>query len=166
MQAFARLGEDVVLKPLFGSEGRGITRLNDPDLALRAFRWLEQAGAVIYMQEFIPHRAGDVRVLVVGERMLAMRRHHPSDWRTNAARGATCEPLELTPPVADLARRASAAVGAPLAGVDLLPGDDGHWYVIEVNAVPGWRALAAALQCDVAALVLRFLETYAQQRRI
>jgi RimK family alpha-L-glutamate ligase len=163
MEAFARLGGDVVLKPLFGSEGRGITRLTDAELALRAFRWLEQSGAAIYLQEFIPHRWGDVRVLVVGERLLAMRRHNPHDWRTNAARGATCEPLELTPPAAHLAATAARAVGAPLAGVDLLPGDDGHWYVIEVNAVPGWRALAATLQLDVASLVLQFIETLAQR---
>jgi ribosomal protein S6--L-glutamate ligase len=58
----------------------------------------------------------------------------------------------------ELAHRAARAIGAPLAGVDLLPLDDAPPYVLEVNAVPGWKALAAALQIDVAAEVLRFVE--------
>jgi ribosomal protein S6--L-glutamate ligase len=66
MQAFAQLGGDVVLKPLFGSEGRGITRLQDEALALRAFRMLEQLGAVLYLQEFIDHPGYDLRLLVIG----------------------------------------------------------------------------------------------------
>jgi ribosomal protein S6--L-glutamate ligase len=71
----------------------------------------------------------------------------------------------LTPELADAARRCAAAIGAPLAGIDLLPALDGRLYAIEVNAVPGWRALASALQIDVAALVLDYLETTLQRRR-
>jgi RimK family alpha-L-glutamate ligase len=164
MAAFAALGSDVVLKPLFGSEGRGIARLNDEALALRAFKLLAELRSVIYLQEFIPHHGHDVRVLVIGHdpkncRTLAMRRRNHNDWRTNVSRGATAEPCELTDELRERALRAGAAVGAPLAGVDLLPGRDGHTYAIEVNAVPGWRALAAALQVDVAAMVLEYLQT-------
>ena len=84
----------------------------------RAFSLLAQLGAVLYLQEFIPHDGYDLRVLVVGQRMWAMRRRNPLDWRTNVSRGATAEPVELTPELADLARRAADAIGAPLAGVD------------------------------------------------
>jgi ribosomal protein S6--L-glutamate ligase len=154
MQAFATLGGDVVLKPLFGSEGRGITRLQDENLALRAFRILEQLGAVLYLQEFIPHEGCDLRLLVVGPKVLGMRRRSPDDWRTNVSRGATAEPLEVTPELAALAHRAAEAVGASLAGVDLLPGRDERLWAIEVNAVPGWKALARATGVDVARLVL------------
>ena len=83
-----------------------------------------------------------------------MRRIHPTDWRTNVSRGATTEPLEVTPQLAEIARRSAAAVGAPLAGVDVLPARDGGLYVLEVNAVPGWRALAPTVGVDVAQLVL------------
>jgi ribosomal protein S6--L-glutamate ligase len=158
MSAFADLGGDVVIKPLFGSEGRGITRLNDEALALRAFKLLTELRAVIYLQEFVPHEGFDYRVLLVGQRALAMRRRNPLDWRTNVARGAQAEPCELTGELRELAIRAAAAVEAPLAGVDLLPGRDGQLYAIEVNAVPGWRALAKALNVDVAAMVLEYLE--------
>jgi RimK family alpha-L-glutamate ligase len=158
MAAFAELGGDIVLKPLFGAEGRGITRLVDEALALRAFKMLEQLGAVLYLQQFIDHEGADLRLFVVGNRVLGMRRRNPLDWRTNISRGASAEPLEVTEELASLARRAAHAVGAQLAGVDLLPGRDGRLYAIEVNAVPGWKALARCLQIDVAKLVLEYLE--------
>ena len=164
LQAFERLGGDVVLKPLFGAEGRGIARLNDEALAQRAFSLLAQLGAVLYVQEFVPHDGYDLRVLVVGERMWAMRRRNPLDWRTNVSRGATAEPAELTPELADLARRAADAIGAPLAGVDLLPGRDGQLYAIEVNAVPGWQALARTLKVDIAGHVLQYVESQVRSR--
>ncbi len=164
MAAFAELGGDVVLKPLFGAEGRGIARLVDEALALRAFKMLEQLGAVLYLQEFIAHEGADLRLLVLGERVLGMRRRNPLDWRTNVSRGASAEPLEVTGELASLAHRAAAAVGAPLAGVDLLPGRNGRLYAIEVNGVPGWKALARTLEIDVAALVLDFVEAEVKKR--
>jgi RimK family alpha-L-glutamate ligase len=166
MAAFESLGGDVVVKPLFGSEGRGIARLQDEALAGRAFRMLAQLGGVMYVQEFIPHDGFDVRVLIIGERMFAIRRRSEHDWRTNVSRGATAEPVELTTELANAARRTADAVGAPLAGVDLLPGRDGELYALEVNAVPGWQALAAALDVDIARVVLEYVERAAKQRVI
>jgi RimK family alpha-L-glutamate ligase len=157
MQAFASLGGDVVLKPLFGAEGRGIARLNDEAMAQRAFSLLVQLGAVLYVQQFIPHDGYDLRVLVVGARMWAMRRRNPLDWRTNVSRGATAEPLELTNELVEMARRGADAVGAPLAGVDLLPGRDGKLYAIEVNAVPGWQAISRVTGVDLAGRVLEYV---------
>lgn len=157
MAAFTALGGDVVLKPLFGAEGRGIARLTDEAMALRACKLLEDLRAVIYLQEFIAHEGGDLRVLLIGERALAMRRRNPLDWRTNVSRGAVGEACELTDEMLDMARRAAAAIGAPLAGVDLLPGRDGKLYAIEVNAVPGWREISRVLKVDVAGMVLEYM---------
>lgn len=154
MQAFAALGGDVVVKPLFGAEGRGLTRLTDEGLAQRAFSLLVPLGAVLYLQEFISHDGYDLRVLVVGRHAWAIRRCNPLDWRTNVSRGATAEPVELTDQMVALARRAATAIGAPVAGVDLLPGPDGRLHVIEVNAVPGWQAVQRTLKVDVARHVL------------
>ena len=154
LDAFHALGGDVVMKPLFGSEGRGIARLQDENIAQRAFSLIAQLGGVIYLQKFIDHEGCDLRLLVIGDRVLGMRRRNPLDWRTNVSRGAKSEPLDVTAELASLAHRAAATVGAPLAGVDLLPGRDGTMYAIEVNAVPGWQALSRATGTDVAALVL------------
>lgn len=157
MVGFAALGGDVVVKPLFGSEGRGITWISDEALALRAFKMLAQFGSVIYLQEFIPHEGFDIRLLVIGQQVFAMRRRNPLDWRTNVSRGATTERLEPDDQLLELAHRSAAAIGAPLAGVDVLPGRDGQLYVLEVNAVPGWKALAQTLDVDVAATVLEYV---------
>ena len=158
MTAFVALGGDVVIKPLFGGEGRGLMRVDDESMALRSFKTLEQLNAVMYVQEFIPHHGYDLRLLVVGRRVFAVRRvSRNGDWRTNISRGASPEPIEMTADLVETAFRAAEAVGAPLAGVDLLPGQDGSVYTIEVNAVPGWRALGAALNTDIASVVLEFI---------
>jgi ribosomal protein S6--L-glutamate ligase len=156
--AFERLGGDVVVKPLFGSEGRGMVRLSDPETAWRTFHVLERTAQVIYQQRFVRHPGWDLRALVIGGRVVAaMRRSSRGDWRTNVAQGGTAERAELTREQSALAVRAAEAVGCPIAGVDLLPGPDGELYVIEVNAVPGWRALAPVSGVDVAAVIVRYL---------
>ena len=157
--AFEELGDDVVLKPLFGSEGRGIARLNDEAVARRTFSLLVPLGAVLYLQEFVPHEGYDIRVLLVGEKSWGMRRTNALDWRTNISRGATAEPLALSLREIELAQKAAAALGAPLSGVDLLPGRDGELYTIEVNAVPGWQALSRVHEVDIAREVLAFVES-------
>lgn len=161
MEAFESLGGDVVLKPIFGGEGRGITRLNDPALAHRAFKLIDALGGVLYLQEFIEHEGFDIRILLIGERVLSMRRRNQLDWRTNISRGATGEAYQPTTGEVEIARRAAESIGAPIAGVDLLPGKDGQLYAIEVNAVPGWQALSRATGIDVAGLVVELLETNA-----
>ena len=138
------LGGDCVSKPLFGSRGRGLRRLAAGDAA-------GDTGGVHYLQEFVAHCGWDARVLVAGERLFAMRRTAVAgEWRTNLAVGGRAEPLTLPGEWATLARRAATAVGASLAGVDLLPARDGRVLVLEVNAVPGWRGLESVVGPAVA----------------
>jgi RimK family alpha-L-glutamate ligase len=158
LEAYQTLGGDVVVKPLFGSEGRGMVRVTDPELAWRTFRTLERTQSVLYLQQFIHHPGWDLRVFVLGGRVLtAMRRHSHGDWRTNVAQGGTGEVVHLGAEEERLALRAASALGAFVAGVDLMPGPEGAWYVLEVNAVPGWRALAPVTGVDVAAATIDFL---------
>jgi ribosomal protein S6--L-glutamate ligase len=158
IDAYHALGGDAVVKPLFGSEGRGMVRVSDPELAWRTFRTLERTQTVLYVQKFVAHPGWDLRVLVLGGRVLAaMRRHARDDWRTNVAQGGRAEAVTPTAEEERLALRAAEAVGADFAGVDLLP-TTGGYVVLEVNAVPGWRALAPACGVDVAAAVVRYLE--------
>ena len=164
MKGFEQLGGRAVIKPLFGGEGRGITAVDDPALALRAFRMLEQLGAVIYLQEFIEHPGYDLRLLTLGDDVFGIRRSNPNDWRTNVSRGARTEPIEITESLRDYAQQASTAIGATFAGVDLLPAIDGRLFALEVNAVPGWRALARTLDVDIADRVLHFLSRQSAER--
>jgi ribosomal protein S6--L-glutamate ligase len=161
LEAFEALGGDVVVKPLFGSEGRGMIRVADPELAWRTFRAIERTAAVLYLQQFVRHPGWDLRVFVIGGKVLtAMRRYARNGWRTNIAQGGRAEAVRPGAVEQDLALRAAAAVGAPLAGVDLLPRSEGGWVVLEVNAVPGWRALAPATGIDVAVAIVRFVNEF------
>ncbi|MGL4552977.1 MAG: ATP-grasp domain-containing protein [Gemmataceae bacterium] len=159
-EAFAALGGDVVVKPLFGSEGRGMLRVHDAELAWRTFRTLERTGAVIYVQELVRHPGWDLRVFVLGGRpVAAMKRHaRGGDWRTNVAQGGTAERVVPGDAEVALALRAAELLGTEAAGVDLLPGPSGGWLVLEVNAVPGWRALAPATGVDIADAIVRRVE--------
>ena len=150
MEVFEQWGEVAVVKPIFGGEGRGIMRLENVDLAVRAFKALTQLQSVIYLQEYIAHPGFDIRVLVMGKKTWAIRRTHPSDWRTNLSRGAIAEAIQPDPEWLRLATQATEVVGATVAGVDLLLDDANQPWVIEVNAVPGWKGLAETLQVDIA----------------
>jgi ribosomal protein S6--L-glutamate ligase len=159
-EAFESLGGDVVVKPLFGSEGRGLVRVSERELARRVFPTLERLGAVLYVQRVVRHPGHDLRAFVLGGRIVgAIRRHAPEgDWRTNVAVGGRPEVCTLDAEGERLAIRAARAVGASMAGIDLVHDlDRGRLVVLEVNAVPGWRALARATGLDIAAAILDHL---------
>lgn len=159
-EAFEKLGGDVVVKPLFGGEGRGILRVDSADLADRVFKTLLSLGQVLYLQEFVAHPGFDIRVFLLGDRVWSIRRRNDSDWRTNVSRGAVAEPIELDGAWLDLARRAAEAVGGWMVGVDLLPDREGKPLLLEVNAVPGWDGLAAAHQINMAEEVIAAIKSH------
>lgn len=156
--AWEELGRDCVAKPIFGSRGRGLTRVTTAAMA----RATAAAGGVAYLQEFLPHAGWDVRVLVARERTFAMRRvAAPGEWRTNVSQGGRPEPFAPPEHWVELAVRAATAVGAEVVGVDLVPAADGRLAVLEVNAVPGWRGLQSVTEADIAAELARCLEELA-----
>jgi RimK family alpha-L-glutamate ligase len=158
LAAFTELGGDVVVKPLFGSMGLGLVRVQDEDLAYRVFKALELERAVYYVQATVPHGGRDLRALVLGGRVLAAMERVSDNWRTNIARGAQARPAALTPEQERACLRAAEAVGAEVAGVDLLPGDDGQDYVLEVNGIPGWQGLQTTTDRDIAEALVTYLE--------
>lgn len=153
MAAF-RAMKDVVVKPLFGSMGLGMTRVTDEDIAWRVFQTVETLRGVFYLQQFVPHGGRDIRVFVVGDQVLGAIERSSTGWRTNFSRGGSVKPFTLPPAWADYAIRAAHAVGAEYAGVDLLPSDNGEIYVLEVNGIPGWEGLQSATGIDVAGAII------------
>jgi RimK family alpha-L-glutamate ligase len=148
VEAFDRLGGDVVVKPLFGAMGTGIVRVEDRDVAHRVFRALELERAVYYLQRTIAP-ARDLRALVVGGAIAGAMERVSDSWRANVAKGARPEAVALGDEQAALAIRAAAAVGADVAGVDLLVGESGEAVVVEVNGIPGWQALQSVVEEDL-----------------
>jgi RimK family alpha-L-glutamate ligase len=139
-------GHALVLKPLFGSQGKGLERVGAVEGARPALPALDgDYGGLAYLQRFVPQCATpgyDYRVLVVGGRALAAMRRVSEHWIHNVARGARCEPAEGTPALARLAERAAGALELDYAGVDLMPAADGAGLVVlEVNGVAAWRGL-------------------------
>ena len=157
LQAWEALGGDCIVKPIFGGEGRGIVRVADSDMAWRVFSTLEQLQSVIYVQEFLESEGYDLRLLVVGEELFCVRRENHGDWRSNVARGGRAIPHSPTFEQISIAFRASKAIGGWMIGVDILPTKDGRNVLLELNAVPGWRATAGALHVDMAQLILHRL---------
>jgi RimK family alpha-L-glutamate ligase len=158
LAAFDALGGDAIVKPLFGSMGFGMARVEDRDVAQRVFRALEIERAVYYLQETVPHDGVDVRALVVGERVVAAIERIGSGWRANLARGAQARPVALDDDRAEMCVRAARVLGADYAGVDLLRSADGRDYVLEVNGIPGWKGVETATGVDVAAALVAHLE--------
>ncbi len=167
MAAVLAMG-DVIVKPIFGSMGHGMVRLSDPDVAFRVVRALEQTRAVFYVQRAVDHDGRDVRVFVVGGRVLGAIQRHASkgEWRTNVSRGGSARPVELSPAWEELALRAAAAIDADYAGVDLLPSRDGTVFVLEVNGIPGWKGLQQATGLDVAGVIVDHLVSRVRAKNI
>jgi RimK family alpha-L-glutamate ligase len=147
---------DAIVKPIFGSLGHGMVRVTSPDVAMRVVEPLQQIGSIFYVQRTVDHGGRDVRVFVVGGRIVgAIERTAPAgEWRTNVSRGGSARSFDIPAQWRDLAVHAAAVVGADYAGVDLLPGRDGRVYVLEVNGIPGWKGLQDATGVDVAGAIV------------
>jgi ribosomal protein S6--L-glutamate ligase len=157
--AALRVMGDAIIKPIFGSLGHGMVRVSDPDVALRVVEPLEQVSSVFYVQRTVDHGGRDIRVFVVGGRVVGAieRTAAAGEWRTNVSRGGSARPFVLPPAWERMALGATAAVGADYAGVDLLPSRDGQVFVLEVNGIPGWKGLRQATGVDVAAAIVEHL---------
>jgi tetrahydromethanopterin:alpha-L-glutamate ligase len=151
----------LVLKPLFGSQGKGLRRLGWVDGAHVALPELATPyGELAYLQRFVaPLRqpGHDWRVLVVGGRAVAAMRRVSTHWVHNVAQGARCVPQSLADDtgqaLAALAQAAARALDLDYAGVDLLPTLDGI-QVIEVNGVAAWQGLQRVTPVDIAGLIV------------
>jgi len=139
-----------VLKPLFGSQGRGLRLIrSEQELPTNA----EVAG-VYYLQRFVGvERDGfrDFRVLVSGGRVIAAMMRHSSHWVTNVKRGGKPVAAVADATMRDLAVAAAGVVGANFAGVDLVCDQDGRLSVLEINSMPAWSGLQRTTSIDIAA---------------
>jgi RimK family alpha-L-glutamate ligase len=154
-------GQALVLKPLFGSQGKGLLRVGCVDGAHVPLPALDGSYAgLAYLQRYLPALAQpghDWRVLVVGGVALSAMRRVSAHWVHNVAQGARCEPQPLTEGVGPLlARQAEAAarvMGLDYAGVDLMPVAEAGRpavQVIEVNGVAAWRGLQRVTSTNIA----------------
>ena len=148
-------GQAVVLKPLFGSQGKGLRRLGWVDGTHVPLPALGRGlGGLAYLQRFVPPLADpghDFRVLVVGGRAVSAMRRVSRHWVHNIAQGARCEPAVLEPALAALAERAAAVLDMDYAGIDILPAAGPQpLLVLEVNGVAAWHGLQKVTPFNIA----------------
>ena len=157
LRACEAVGYPAVLKPVTGSWGRLLAKVNGPEQARAVLAQKQELGsfhhAIFYVQEYVPKPDRDIRAYVVGDRVLAASYRMAQHWVTNAARGAVSVPCPVTPAIEALALRACAAVGACLAGVDLIETVDGL-KIIEVNTGGEFRGLLTTTEIDIAAEIV------------
>lgn len=148
MKAFNELGGDVVVKPLFGSLGMGITRVSSEDIAYRVFRALEMTKSVYYLQEFIPHDGRDIRVFTIGDHVIASMQRVSDDWKTNISSGGKAKAYTPSDEAVEMSLKASEKLGLMYTGVDIIETEDKS-YVIELNSTPGWEGLQSVTEFDI-----------------
>ena len=145
-------GRALVLKPLFGSQGKGLMRVGLVEGQHVALPELAAYGRLAYLQRFVAPLAEpgfDWRVLVVGGRALTAMRRISTHWVHNVAQGATCEPAVLSDDIAEPAERAASALQLDYAGIDLIPTLEGP-QVLEVNGVAAWHGLQRVTRLNIA----------------
>ena len=156
-------GHALVLKPLFGSQGKGLQLVGHVDGVHHPLPDIDTAyGSLAYLQRFVPPLGSpgfDWRVLVVGGRAVTAMRRVSLHWVHNVAQGARCEPAELTQALAGLAEAAARALGMDYAGVDLIPaaavGAAAQGIqVIEVNGVAAWQGLQRVTGFNIARAIV------------
>jgi tetrahydromethanopterin:alpha-L-glutamate ligase len=158
-------GREVVMKPLFGSQGSGLRRLT----AGMDIPGMEQYRHVCYLQGYVESGDGhwhDHRVFVIAGKTAAAMVRRGASWINNVAKGGRCEALEPAPEVAGMAEAATRAVRADYAGVDIVRGEDGRLWVIEVNGIPAWKGLQSVARVDLAAVVVNdFIDRHLEADR-
>ncbi|MBS7616921.1 RimK family alpha-L-glutamate ligase [Candidatus Bathyarchaeota archaeon] len=156
LKAFHELGGDVVIKPIFGSRGVGVTRITDREIAQTVFNAITFNHGVIYMQEFVPHGFSDIRAFVIGDRVAAAMRRVATSWKTNYSQGARPEPIKLDTKIEELAVKSAQLIKCKIAGVDILESPKGP-LVIEVNSQPGWRGLQSISHVNIADEIVAYV---------
>ncbi|WP_455364004.1 RimK family alpha-L-glutamate ligase [[Eubacterium] cellulosolvens] len=156
LRGFKRLKEEVVVKPLFGSRGIGISYFNDKDTVERILRTLDFHRHVLYLQRYIPHGKSDLRIFIVGNEVAASMKRVSDTWKNNISQGAKPVAIKVSGEIEDLAFRAVRALGCEIAGVDIIEAADGP-MVLEVNSQPGWRGIQQVSEVNIAEKIADYL---------
>lgn len=146
--------QQLVIKPLFGSQGIGVRKLETGEsLPVPMEQHVE---GVYYLQQYIetanePH---DFRVFVINGQVVAAMKRTGASWINNVAAGGQCEAFEVDEIMSSLALQAAAAVNIDYCGVDIIQSKTGEYYVLEVNSIPAWKGLQSVTNVNIAELLV------------
>ena len=160
LAAIAELGYPAVLKPVTGSWGRLLARVNDRDAAEAVLEHRETLGGythqTIYAQAYVEKPGRDIRAFVVGDRTICAIYRTSPHWITNTARGGQATNCPVTPELDALCQRAAAAVGGGVLALDVFEGPDGQLLINEINHTMEFRNSSAPTGVDIAGEVVHY----------
>lgn len=168
LTAMEELGYPIVLKPVVGSWGRLLARINDRDAAEAIIEHKSTLGSyqhsIFYIQDFIAKPGRDIRAFVVGDECIAAIYRQSSHWITNTARGGAASNCPLTPELTQLCRQAAQAVGGGVLAIDVFEDPDRGLLVNEINHTMEFRNSIAPTGVDIPAHVARYVLEVAQNQ--
>lgn len=169
LEALGELGFPAVLKPVHGSWGRLLAKLNDQEAAEAVLEHKKALGgymhSVFYLQEYVEKPGRDIRSFVVGDKTVAAIYRSAPHWITNTARGARAIGCPVTPEIDRLSQAAARAVGGGILAVDIFESSKGELLVGEVNHTPEFRNSLQPTGVDIPGEMAQFaLEAFSQVR--
>jgi [lysine-biosynthesis-protein LysW]--L-2-aminoadipate ligase len=166
LQAIEDMGYPVVLKPVVGSWGRLLAKVNDRNAAEAVIEHKATLGGythrTFYIQEYVEKPGRDIRTLVVGAEVVYAMYRCSAHWITNTALGGEAIPCSLSSDIVALSLSAAKAVGGSVVAVDLMETVDGRLLVNEVNHTPEFHGAMAATEVDIAGRIVDHLVSVAE----
>ena len=169
LEAIETLGYPAVLKPVVGSWGRLLAKVNDRDAAEAVLEHKATLGSVqhsvFYIQEFIDKPGRDIRAIVVGDRVLTAIYRKSEHWITNTARGGEGELCPITPEIEALCLGAAQAVGGGVLAVDLVEHPQRGLLVNEINHTMEFHTAQPISGVDIADEIVAYTARLARARK-
>ncbi|MEM4636146.1 MAG: RimK family alpha-L-glutamate ligase, partial [Nitrososphaerota archaeon] len=158
LEVAEKIGFPLVIKPIYGSWGRMISRALDKDSMLEILEFREYMQSpylkIHYLQEYIDKPNRDIRAFYFWGEVPAAIYRISSSWKTNTALGASVQEARLNEELVELIVKAGEVMGGGLLGIDILESRDGKYYVSEVNAIPEFRNTVRVTGKDLASMMI------------
>lgn len=167
LKAVQELGFPVVMKPVIGSWGRLMAKMNDLEGAQAIIEHKSILGGfqhqVFYLQEYIEKKGRDIRTFVVGGNCIAAIYRQSDHWITNTARGGHVSICPVTQDIHAVSAAAAKAVKGEVVAIDLFETDDGY-LVNEVNHTMEFKNSIAPTNVDIPKLIAEYVVQKAKGR--
>jgi len=160
LDALEDLGYPAVVKPVVGSWGRLLAKVNDRDAAEAIFEHKATLGStqhqVFYVQEYIDKPGRDIRAIVIGDRVLTAMYRKSEHWITNTARGGEGELCPITSEIESLCLDVAQAMGGGVLAIDLIEHSERGFLVNEVNHTMEFHTMQPLSGIDIAGEIVEY----------
>lgn len=168
IEIMEEVGYPVVLKPVVGSWGRLLAKINDREAAEAVLEHKEVLGSfqhsVFYIQEYIRKPGRDIRSFVIGDQTVCAIYRSSGHWITNTARGGKAEVCPVTPEIHDISLRAAQAVGGGVLAIDLLEDPERGYLINEVNHTMEFHSTVPLTGVDIPGMIVDYALSVAHER--